>query len=389
MKIKALLTGVALTQLLLALGIIARLLKTARGTRLPAVPTSHEGMQACLSIIVPVLNEYTRLAPCLEGLLKQGNEVAEILVVDGGSCDGTQELVRSFQRRDPRVRLLNASPVPLDWNGKVWGLHVGEQHVSAYSRWLLTVDADVRPASHLTCSLLAYAEQTNLAALSLATLQEIAGFGQGLLHPALLTTLVYRFGIPGHVMRNIYMVQANGQCFLVQRSVLTQVGGFKAVRASLCEDVTLARMLVAHEYAVGFYEAKAGSLASVKMYDHWRDTWQNWTRSLPVHDRFSGWHTLSGWLEILLVQALPLPLLLFLVVTQQRNKPLILLNGWLVALRFGVLLGTTRAYQHRPWSYWLSPLCDLPVACKLATSLLRRRHIWRGRVIYRDTFMEG
>jgi dolichol-phosphate mannosyltransferase len=383
MKIKALLTGFALTQLLLALGIVARLLKTARGTRLPAVPTSHEGMQACLSIIVPVLNEYTRLAPCLEGLLKQGKDVAEILVVDGGSCDGTQELVRRFQRLDPRIRLLDANPVPPDWNGKAWGLYVGEQHASARSRWLLTVDADVRPAPNLTCSLLVYAERTDLAALSLATLQEIAGFGQGLLHPALLTTLVYRFGIPGHITRNIHMVQANGQCFLVQRSVLAQIGGFKAVRASLCEDVTLARMLVAHGYTVGFYEA--GSLASVRMYDHWRETWQNWTRSLPVHDRFSGWHTLSGWLEILLVQALPLPLLLFFIIARQRAQPLILLNGWLVALRFGVLLGTARAYQHRPWSYWLSPLCDLPVACKLATSLLQRRHIWRGRVI----FMEG
>jgi dolichol-phosphate mannosyltransferase len=389
MKIKTLLTGVALTQLLLALSVITRLLKTARGTRLPSVFTSHQGEQACLSIIVPVLNEYTRLAPCLEGLIKQSNEVGEILVVDGGSCDGTQELVRCFQQRDPRIRFIDASPVPPDWNGKVWGLSIGAQHASTRSRWLLTIDADVRPASNLVRSLLAYTEQTNLTALSLATLQEIAGFGQGLLHPAMLTTLVYRFGIPGHVMRNIHTVQANGQCFLVQRSGLAQVGGFRAVRASLCEDITLARMLVAHGHAVGFYEAEAGSLASVKMYECWQDTWQNWTRSLPMHDRFSGWHTLIDWLEILCVQALPLPLLLLFVVTRRRNQPLILLNGWLVALRFGVLFGTARAYQHRPWSYWLSPLCDLPVACKLVVSLLRRRHIWRGRVIYHDTFMEG
>ncbi len=382
MKIKALLTGVALAQLLLAPGIVARLLKTARGTSLPSLLTSQQGEQACLSIIVPVLNEYTRLTPCLEGLLQQGDEVAEVLVVDGGSCDGTQELVRTFQRRDPRIHLLDASPVPPEWNGKAWGLHIGEQYSATSSHWLLTIDADVRPAPNLVHSLLAYAEQTNLAALSLATLQEIAGVGQGLLHPALLTTLVYRFGIPGHVIRNVHTVQANGQCFLVQRAVLAQVGGFQTVQDSLCEDITLARRLVTHGHAVGFYEA--GSLARVRMYDHWRETWQNWTRSLPMHDRFSSWHTLLGWLEILFVQALPLPLLLFLVFTQQRYRPLLLLNSILVALRLGVLSGTARAYQRRPWSYWLSPLCDLPVAYKLATSLLRRRHLWRGRVIYRD-----
>jgi dolichol-phosphate mannosyltransferase len=385
MKIKALFMGVALIQLWLAPGIIIRMLKTARGTRLPSIPTPHRGEQACLTIIVPVLNEYTRLAPCLEGLIQQGGAVGEILVVDGGSCDGTQELVRDFQRRDQRIRLLDASPIPPDWNGKVWGLHIGEQYCSASSRWLLTIDADVYPAPNLTSSLLAYAKSANLVALSLATLQEIAGVGQGLLHPALLTTLVYRFGIPGHVMRDIHTVQANGQCFLVQRSLLTQIGGFQAVRTSLCEDSTLARLLVAHGQAVGFYEA--GSLARVEMYAHWRETWQNWTRSLPMHDHFSGWHTLSGWLEILFVQALPLPLLF--VAICQRSQLLILLNSLLVALRFGVLFGTARAYQHRPWSYWLSPLCDLAVAYKLAASLLRRRHIWRGRVIYRDTFKEG
>lgn len=54
-----------------------------------------------------------------------------------------------------------------------------------------------------------------------------------------------------------------------------------------------------------------------------------------------------------------------------------------VATRMGVLFGTARAYRCRPWSYWLSPLCDLPVAFKLGSSALRRRHTWRGRSIVR------
>jgi hypothetical protein len=33
----------------------------------------------------------------------------------------------------------------------------------------------------------------------------------------------------------------------------------------------------------------------------------------------------------------------------------------------------------RPWTYWLSPLADLPVALALFVSALRRRHTWRGR----------
>jgi dolichol-phosphate mannosyltransferase len=138
---------------------------------------------------------------------------------------------------------------------------------------------------------------------------------------------------------------------------------------------------VAAGYPVGFYEA--GDLVTVKMYTDWRDAWRNWTRSLPMHDRFAGINTLLGLLEVMLVQALPLPLFLILITAPRRGKWLVMLNSMLVAMRFGVLFGTARAYQRRPWSYWFSPLCDLPVAIKLGRSALQRQHIWRGRVLVR------
>ncbi len=37
----------------------------------------------------------------------------------------------------------------------------------------------------------------------------------------------------------------------------------------------------------------------------------------------------------------------------------------LVAVRLGVLFGTARAYRRLPWTYWLSPLSDLPVALRI------------------------
>ncbi|MDQ2715619.1 MAG: glycosyltransferase [Chloroflexota bacterium] len=390
------------------------MLSTVGGERIQPVKAQTTGAEhARISVIVPVLNEYTRLAPCLGGLTTQGEDVVEILVVDGGSHDGTQELVGLYSQRNPRVRLLDASPIPAGWNGKAWGLQVGLKSANPGSDWVLTVDADVHPRPTLARALLLQARKADLPALSVATLQEIEGIGQGLLHPSLLTTLVYRFGIPGKVIRSVSAVQANGQCFLFQRDVLGTLGGFTGVRDSICEDVTIARALVSAGYPVGFYEA--GELVTAKMYTDWRDTWRNWTRSLPMHDRFSGGRTLLGWLEILLVQALPLPLLFLLVATNGRGKPsplrvssgrglvggqgeskpsfmgriqfpvrqLMLLNGILVMMRLGVLFGTARAYQRRPWSYWLSPLCDLPVAIQLGVSALRRRHTWRGRTLVR------
>lgn len=373
--------------------VIARMIDTARRSQKLHKDGAAIEVDAAerVAVIVPVLNEYRRLTPCLEGLMAQGEEVAEILVVDGGSEDSTQELVNIYARRDGRIRLVDASPVPDDWNGKAWGLQVGAvgtEVVSPQTRWILTIDADVRPQSGLVAALLAQARRLELAALSIATTQELSSPGEGLLHPAMLATLVYRFGLPGVVFRHVHEVQANGQCFLVERAALAAIDNFRATRTSICEDVTLARLLVAAGYRVGFYESS--DLVSVRMYDNWRELWRNWTRSLPMHDRFAGWHTLTGWLEIVFVQTLPLPLCVTLVAfssfskTWRRNRWLLALNGVLVALRLGVLIGIGRAYLRRPWTYWLSPLCDVPVALQLARQALRRRHTWRGRPIIRS-----
>src|SRR5581483_2515643 len=126
-------------------------------------------------------------------------------------------------------------------------------------------------------------------------------------------------------------------------------GGFSTARNSVCEDITVARAIVANGYPLAFYEA--GELVTVRMYENWQETWRNWTRSLPMHDRFSGLNTLSGWLEVALVQALPIPMLLFLALLGIRGGWLFTLNSILALMRIGVLFGTARAYQQLPWSY--------------------------------------
>lgn len=366
----------ALAQLVLGVRVVVRLVATARGARIVAEETAGRER---VSVVVPVLNEESRLGPCLEGLLHQGPEVAEILVVDGGSIDRTVALAAAYHARDDRIRVVDASPVPPDWNGKAWGLQAGLHAASADTGWLLAIDADVRVDPRLTRSLAAHATRNALAASSVATLQELAHWGSGLVHPSLLATLVYRYGSPGHVARHIGDVQANGQCSLFRREALVACDGFTSARASRCEDVTIARRLLAAGYRVGFYETDG--LVSVKMYEGWRETWRSWPRSLTLRDQFSRSLAPYGLLEVSLMQALPLPLTILLGLSRRRLDRLVLLNVALAAVRLGILAGTARAYVRRPWSYWLSPVCDIPVAVQLWLSLARRRHVWRGRLL--------
>jgi dolichol-phosphate mannosyltransferase len=363
-------------QAILAWRVIARMVATANGRRIERQTELSDPMDR-VSVLVPVLNEATRLRPCLDGLVAQGPEVAEILVIDGGSTDGTPAVAGYYAARDHRVRLVSAAPVPAGRNGKAHGLQVGLRESDRGSRWILTIDADVRPDPLLVRSLLAHAHAEHLPALSAATRQRLSGPAEGLVHPAMLATLVYRYGIPGHATDRVERVQANGQCFLVWRDVLEAVGGFAGVMDSVCEDVTLARALAAEDCRVGFYETD--DLVAVEMYAGWRDAWDNWTRSLPMRDRFARGDV--GLAEVLLVQALPPWLLPLAWALGGRLHTATLLNVALVCTRLGVLAGMGRAYVNRPATYWLSPLCDLPVALRLWQMARRRTHTWRGRAL--------
>jgi dolichol-phosphate mannosyltransferase len=364
-------------QIILGARVILRLIRSVGGVRIEAA-TARPSER--VSIILPVLNETARIKACLDSLVSQSDAVAEILVVDGGSSDGTQAIVESYGLQDRRVRLIDASPVPCDWAGKTWGLYVGLKNTDPRSHWVLFIDADVRCSPLLAPSLLAHAEQTGISTFSVATHQQLSSLAEGLLHPSLLTTLVYRFGIPGKATRNRHQVQANGQCFISLRDTLLRTDAFRAAQLSLCEDFTMARRLAESGEATGFYESDG--LVKTGMYQGYCETWRNWPRSLSTRDRYFGWHEATGLLEILLVQSLPLPLLSVLYAVGA--------SGWIVAVnlaltvtRLGALMGVARAYEWRPWTYWFSPLLDLPVALRLITSALRRRQVWRGRVYVR------
>lgn len=365
----------AVIQLVLAVRVFARMAATARGSRIERAGDGDLKIGQ-VTVLVPVLNEVDRLSPCLAGLAEQGPEVGAILVVDGGSTDGTPDLVRQWAAQDPRIRLVDASPVPAGVNGKAHNLHAGLQHAGA-APWVLTIDADVRPARGLVPALLNHADRERVPALSAATRQRLSGPAEALLHPAMLTTLVYRFGIPGNATVDPERVQANGQCFLVRRDVLDDAGGFARVLDSVCEDVTVARDIAQRGHRVGFYEV--GDLAEVEMYAGWRDTWENWSRSLPMRDRHSGLAGRIGLAEVALVQAAPLWLAGLWSWRLGRREPAAMLNLALTMARIGVLGGTARAYVSVPPTWWLSPLADLPVALRLIAMWRRRHHRWRGR----------
>jgi dolichol-phosphate mannosyltransferase len=375
-------SGVLLVQLPAVSMLLYRLRKSV--FRRPPLPPSESDPATAgeISVLVPTLNEGERIQPCLQGLQQQGPEVAEVVVIDSRSQDDTVAKVLAMQDQDPRFRVITDDPLPGGWVGRPWALHTGYLHSDPESTWILGIDADTRPQPGLAASLLRVATTEAFDVITLAPRFLLEHWGEAWLQPALLVTLIYRFGAAGDPMPP-HRILANGQCFLARKSVLDQVQGYTSARASFCDDVTLVRHLATQGYKVGFLDGSR--LLQVRMYTSLAETWREWGRSLDLKDASTPWHTWGDWLFLLAVQGFPLPILLLLLSLQawQSASLSVLvclgLNAGLVIFRWGLCLGIAGSYVHRPWTFWLSPLADPLAVLRIGLSALSQPRSWRGR----------
>ncbi|MCX7624122.1 MAG: glycosyltransferase [Thermomicrobium sp.] len=353
-----------------------RLIRTALGRVHPPQDDRDIG-DAAVVAVVPVLDEQARLAPCLEGLLRQNFPLRTVLVVDTGSSDRTIDLVRAYRARDARVQLVCAGPPPRGWNGKVWGLRTGLQ-AAPDADWYLFVDADVRPAPTLVRRLLAAARARGVPVASVALRQAVMPDALSwLLHPAMLTSLVYRLGVPGQVYRSADHAFANGQVLLLARQVATTVPELASLAHANAEDVALAREMARRGVPVAFFDALDDSF--VTMYRDGRALWHGWPRSLPLCDRRSVARNALDLAVLAATQGAWLPVLALAFRCRELRPAAALAAG----LRAALLVGVRRAYRHPRRLYWLSPLTDPLVVARVVGASFARTVVWRGRRIVR------
>ena len=348
----------------------------------PVAPLDAAHARGAVTIVVATLNEALRIEPCLEGLIAQGPVVREILIVDSGSLDGTTTLVEAAMLRDPRMRLLRDEPLPAGWVGKVWALQHALHHAS--SDWILGLDADTAPHAGLAGGALAAAETHRYDAVSFAPRFRLSTTAERWLQPALLVTLVYRFGAAG-TNADGERVMANGQCFLARRRTLLAAGGYTSARASFCDDVTLARHLARAGHRVGFLNGSR--LYDVRSYTSAREAWREWGRSLDLKDATSAMRQWADVLFLAVVQGTPVPVLLALGLAAALRPmgqaagavPLFVTSVSLLAVRVLLQRALAPSYERRGVAFWLSPLADPLAALRILLSSLRRPTQWRGR----------
>lgn len=282
-----------------------------------------------ISVIIPVRNEAGKIEQCLEAVFAQSLKPYEVIVVDGGSNDGTVERAKKF-------------PVKVfyeDYHNRAGGCQVGVKN--AEGEYVAFTDADCIPDRDWLANLI-----KEFATGIIGVGGRYEDVGEGLWSRSI--NLTFTTPLSGaksrwaerKVVENLSVCGANGMC---RREDIQRVGGFN-VTLSGAEDLELSNRL-----------SKLGSLAytpdALVLHNHARGL-----KDFAKHAyRYGGWRRESRLLWDL--QAVP-PLIAPLVLLSLIFTPWFCLSAIALYGIAVIAMGIRIAFQESKPVYLMS----IPVA---------------------------
>ncbi|MEZ5079667.1 MAG: glycosyltransferase family 2 protein [Thermoleophilia bacterium] len=230
-----------------------------------------------VAVVVPARDEARSIGHCVATLRAQTPPVEEIVVVDDGSTDGTAEAARRAADGDARVRVVEAGPLPDGWIGKNWACWRGAREVP-YAAWLVFSDADMVFEPDAVARALTAARTLGRGGVTLFPRVDCVSRAERWVIPAALVAIA-TFVAPGPLARHPSspVALAAGGFILVERGLYDRIGGHRAQRSRMVDDVTLAARVKA---AGGLLSHVQGHrVAHLRMYHGARDLWRGWRKN--------------------------------------------------------------------------------------------------------------
>ena len=265
---------IALTVLLIAVG--ANLIANFR--MLGKAAPRGEGPRTFwpVSILVPARNEARNIRRCLESLLAQDYPLLEVIVLDDGSTDETPEIVAEMAREDPRLRLVRGQPLPPGWMGKNFACE--QLARAAQGEWLLFTDADTVHRPDTVSWAVEAAQQNRADLISLIPRAVTHSFGEEVLLPIIPFGVVGCFPLAlGERLRVPLLTMAVGPFMLFRREAYQRIGGHRAVRGEIAEDVVLARRM--RRFGGRVVLLDGSEQVDVHFYHGFLETWRGLAKS--------------------------------------------------------------------------------------------------------------
>ena len=107
-----------------------------------------------LSIIIPIYNKSKYIAKCLSSIIRQSYGCFEIIIINDGSTDDSEDVIQKFQIMDERIKLYSYS------NG---GVSVARNRgiSMAQGKYIMFIDADDWIESGYLQRIMVYVERSD------------------------------------------------------------------------------------------------------------------------------------------------------------------------------------------------------------------------------------
>ena len=206
------------------------------------LPEGSIGQEPLVSVLIPARNEETNIENILTDLLRIPYRNLEVLVYNDESTDHTEQIVRVFEKKDRRFRLLSGAPLLPLYTGKN---HACDQLASeAKGEYFLFLDADVRLKETLIESALSQLVKKQLALLSIFPVQVMKTVGEKMSVPLMNWILLSLLPMPLiRQSRRASLAAANGQFMLFPAGIYRKFRFHQLFKGHTVEDVAIIRYL--------------------------------------------------------------------------------------------------------------------------------------------------
>jgi glycosyltransferase involved in cell wall biosynthesis len=219
-----------------------------------------------VSVLIPARDEAHNLSKNLPHWTQLKYPDLEILVLNDQSTDGTETVLNQYASQ---IKILNGEKLPVGWLGKNWACD--QLARAASGEILIFVDADVTPEPEAVAYTVATLEKYKLSACSVFLRQNLSTLSAKGVIPWVLqfSLLAWIPHFLAPLKRFSSVVVGNGQWFAMERTVYSQVGGHKAVKNSVIEDMDLSRHLF--RAGIAYAPILGPHIAEVTMYRSWSE----------------------------------------------------------------------------------------------------------------------
>jgi hypothetical protein len=329
-----------------------------------------------VSVLIPARNEERSIAAAVESALASRGVTIEVVVLDDHSEDATATIVAEIARRDDRVRLLTAPPLPEGWCGKQHACHV----LAGAARYplLALLDADVHLAPDGLARLAAFQSSSRADLVSGIPHQETGTLLEQMVIP-LIHFILLGFLPMAWMRRSRHPAFAAGcgQLFLATRQGYDRSGGHAAIRTTLHDGILLPRAFRAAGLRTDLCDAT--DLGECRMYRSASELWHGLAKN-ATEGLASPGMILPATLLLLAGQVLPLVLL---AAAAWLGPPMLPLSSAAVLLAYLPRLVSAIRFRQSLLGALLHPIgvCVLLAIQWHAFTrrLMRRPASWKGR----------